>query len=329
MRILIVRLRALGDVLLTTPAVEAVRRAYPDAELEWVADDLIAPVLEGNPAIDRIHAYPRSRFRRISAARRAVEDLGFTLRVARRAYDLVIDFHGNPRAAWLTFLTGAPRRIGYARVRIRSAAYTNKVGAGEFAGKQSTYQHLALARAAGAPTPDAPRPRIYLREDERAAARAKLGPLAQRPFLAIHPGASHEGKRWPPERFIELARWARDHLDLPTLVLYDPASRGTSRTIAEGAGATFIQDSGVRELAALTAGAAVYCGNDSGPMHVAAAVGVPVLAIFGPTLVESWRPLVDRRRIVTPPSAGGPASEVPFEKVAGALEELCAEVGQV
>jgi len=326
MRILIVRLRALGDVILTTPAVEAVRRAYPDAELEWVADDLIAPILEGNPAIDRIHAYPKSRFRRISMARRAVEDFDFTLGVARRAYDLVIDFHGNPRAAWLTFLTGAPRRIGYARVRIRNAAYTRKIGVASLVGMQSAYHHLALARAAGAQPPDKPVPRIHLREDERVAARERLGPLAARPFLAIHPGASNMPKRWPPERFVKLLRWARETLDLPSVVLYDPARQGTSRTIAEGAGATFIQDRGVRELAALTAEAAVYCGNDSGPMHVAAAVGVPVLAIFGPSLVESWRPLTESCRIVTPPTEGAPTSEVPFETVAGALEELYAEV---
>jgi len=326
MRILIIRLRALGDVLLTTPAVEAVRRAYPDAELEWVVDDLIAPILEGNLAIDRIHYYPRSRFRRISIARRVVEDAEFTFRIARRDYDLVIDFYGNPRAAWLTFLTGAPRRVGYGRFRGRRAAYTTRFDSTALVGKHSARHHLALARVAGAPTTEAPRPHIHLNAEDRAAARERLGDLACRPFLAIHPGASNIHKRWPPERFIRLLRWARENLDLPSVVLYDPASQGTSRSIAEGAGATFIQDSGVRELAALTAEATVFCGNDSGPMHVAAAVGVPVLAIFGPTLVESWRPLADQSRTVTPPSPGAAASEVQFDDVAGALEELYAEV---
>lgn len=325
MRILIVRFRALGDVVLTTPAVAAIKKAYPEAAVEFVADDLLAPILEGNPALSRVHAYPRSRFRRISTARRAVEDVEFTFRVARRGYDLVLDLHGNPRAAWLTFLTGAPRRVGFAHVRLRSAAYTTKVVLGAEAMRQSTYHHLALARAAGARAAGEAAPRIYLSDGERAAARERLGPLAGRPFLAIHPGASNARKRWPPERFVELARLAAERFGLPTLVLNDPASPGTSRSIAEGAGATFVRDSGVRELAALTGEAALFCGNDSGPMHVAAAVGVPVLAVFGPNSVDHWRPLVTPSRVVTPPE-GGAARDVPLNAAARALEELVEEL---
>lgn len=326
MRVLIVRLRSLGDVILTTPAVQAVRDAYPGAVIEFVVDDTIAPILKGHPALDRVHAYPRARFRRISTARRMVEDFDFMTRVARRGYDLVIDFHGNPRAAWLTFLSGAPHRIGFAHVRLRSAAYTKKVALGAGALRQSAYLHLTLARAAGARGVGEPCPRIYLSDNERAAARERLGPLAGKPFLAVHPGASHASKRWPPDNFVKLARLARERFGLPTLVLYDPASPGTSRSIAEGAGATFVQDGGVRELAALTGEAALFCGNDSGPMHVAAAVGVPVLAIFGPSSVDLWRPLVTPSRIVTP-AEGTAASAVALDDVAGALGELVAEVG--
>lgn len=326
-RVLLVRYRSLGDMILTIPAVEALGTTYPSARIEYVADDHLAPLLEHNPYLSRIHAYPRSRFRGLPSLRRVYEEVGFALRIARRDYDLVIDFHGNPRAAWLTFMTGAQTRIGFRHVRVRHYAYTRKVSLGREGEKQSAFHHLALARAAGARTPESPRPRVFLTPEEKRAAREALGGLSGGPFIAIHPGANSAARRWPPERFAGFAKWAEDEYSLPSVILAGPGETEVGPRIASLCGAKLLTDRSVRELAARTAEAAAFIGNDSGPMHLAGALGVPLVAVFGPHTTARWWPIGSPSRFVKPSRAGQSAVVAPLEQVKEAFAELAREVG--
>src|SRR5688572_4686275 len=121
MRILLIRLRLIGDVVFTTPVPRALKRVFSDSHVTYLVEPAAAPVLERNPSIDELMVVPRTR-----GIRRVLDDLALAARLRRARYDLVLDFHGGPRSSWLTFATGAPQRVGYA-IRGRSWMYTTTV----------------------------------------------------------------------------------------------------------------------------------------------------------------------------------------------------------
>src|SRR5688572_7827346 len=121
MKVLLVRLRLIGDVMFTTPIVRAVRRQYPDAHISYLVEALAAPVLRGNPHLDDLIVAPKRR-----GAARLRDDLAIARRLRRARYDVAIDLHGGPRGAWFTWASGAPRRIGYT-IAGRSWMYTDVV----------------------------------------------------------------------------------------------------------------------------------------------------------------------------------------------------------
>ena len=122
MKILLIRLRLIGDVVFTTPLLRALRRAYPDARIAYLVEREAAPVVEHNPHLDEVIVAPRTR-----GVRRIVDDLALGLRLRRERFDLVLDLHGGPRSAWLTWASGAPERIGY-DITGRRWMYTRSAG---------------------------------------------------------------------------------------------------------------------------------------------------------------------------------------------------------
>jgi heptosyltransferase-3 len=286
-RILLTRLRFIGDIVLTTPAVENVRLAYPDAHIAYLADRKALPLLEHNPHINEFIGYDLSRAS-------VLEQIRVGVLLLRKKFDLVVDFFGNPRSALVCRLSGAAMRVGPER-KGRGSLYTLQVR-DDGVPKPAVDYHNATVAAAGVPIVTRTT-RLYLTEYERADAwrylhPASFGAVTPRPLVALHVGASWPAKRWLPERFAELAdRIARD-LEADVILLAGPedgeaidACRAKAKS-----NPVVIPTLSLRQMAAVIANSRAFVGNDAGPMHIAAALGVPTVGIFGPGEENVWFP---------------------------------------
>ena len=296
------RLRQIGDVVLTTPAVAALRRQYPHAHITYVVEPAGAPIVAGNPHLDEVVVAPR---RGGIAGMLADVRLGWRLRRAR--YDLAIDFHGGPRASLLTLMSGAPRRIGY-DVAGRRWMYTDVVGRPrELRRRHSVENQWDLIKAldVAAPTP-AGNP-VEMPVDRAASASvdqrlAAAGVTSDEDLAVIHVSASSPFRRWPLPSFVDTVAALASRAGRRVIVTSGPSERGAATGIIDGARAKLpavdrhrvlaCGDFSLGELRALLERSALFIGGDSGPLHIAATTRTPVVALFGPTLPERslpWR----------------------------------------
>lgn len=300
------RLRLIGDVIFTTPIVRALRRHYSDARITYLVEEPAAPVVRHNPHLDEVLAVPYRR-----GWRRVIDDLRLARRLRRRRFDLAIDLHGGPRSAWLTWASGAGRRVGY-DVAGRAWMYTDAVHRPrELRPRHSVLNQwdlLAAVDEALAAEPDPARDRVEMEPgpDSRDSAARKLADLAvpaEARIVLLHVSAGNPFRRWPETAFAELAsRLAAGGADRYVLVTSGPSDHAAavrviqeSRARAGAAGARIVEAQGwsLEELRAVMDRAAVYIGGDSGPLHVAATSDVPIVGLYGPTLPARsapWRP---------------------------------------
>jgi ADP-heptose:LPS heptosyltransferase len=294
-RILLVRLRPIGDVVFTTPLLGALRRHYPDAHLTYMVEPTSAPILEGNPHINELVVVPRSR-----GLARVREDLAMARRLARAGFDIAIDLHGGPRSAWFTWTSRAPTRIGYT-ITGRTWMYTRAVPrARQLHPRHSVVNQWDLLVPLGIPALDPARDPVRMADDVRAGARiaerlASAGVASEHTLVVMHVSASNRFKRWPDESFVSLiVALARGDSSRRIVLTSGPSDVDGARRIAAAARRqldtpTSLPDVGpldLAELRALIARAAVYIGGDSGPLHVAATTTVPIIELLGPTLAE-------------------------------------------
>jgi heptosyltransferase I len=298
-RLLIVRLSAMGDVIHTLPAVYALREAFPHAHIGWLIDERWAELLSApgsprrgqrsslRPLVDEVHAvnlktWQESPFS-ISTLQR-VAKVWNDVRDAR--YDAAVDLQGTMRSGVLARLSGARVVYGAAEPRESPASlwYTRKVVA---RGRHVVEQNLSIAealveRGMKPPASDIPCDLPY---DPQSEERTEQG-LAQhnvRDFAILNPGAGWGAKRWPAERYGEVARKLADAGICP-LVNYGPGEEDLFRAVLAASGGRAMPTKGtISELIALTRRARLFIGGDTGPLHLAAALRVPVVAIFGPT----------------------------------------------
>ncbi len=281
-RVLIVRVGAMGDVIHALPAVTALRKARPEWAIDWVVDNRWAPLLEAHdgsgPVVDTaLHVAIQAWKKRPLAWQTARELLRF--RELRGRYDYVVDMQGTMRSAAIGWLAGAAVLTGYADPRETLAArlYANRVTR---QGVHVVEQGTALLGAACsvALEPVAP----LLPENDAAAAWAQAL-IAGRKVCVLAPGAGWRAKQWPADRFGELAK----HLqEMGYTCLVNAAREGeplSAEVAATSDGAAEAVICSMAELMALVRRASLFVGGDSGPMHLAAALGVPVVALFGPT----------------------------------------------
>ena len=303
MNILLIRLRLIGDVVFTTPVVAAVRRRFPDAHLTYLVEPVAAPVVRHNPHLDAVVVAERPR-----GLRRIVYDLGLARRLRAARFDLVIDFHGGPRSAWLTWATSAPERIGY-DVPGRGWMYTTRVPwtRSLVPPRHSVENQWDLLKTLGVGAADRARDPVEMPEDPeaRAAVAARLsaaGVPDRAQIVVIHVSAGNPFRRWPAECFADVAATlAREESGRRIIITSGPSEREAADRVAAdaarraGEAASRIVRCGefdLAELRTLVARAALYIGGDSGPLHIAATTRTPVVALFGPTLPERalpWR----------------------------------------
>lgn len=305
-RILLVRLRLVGDVVFTTPLITALRRRYPDAELTYLVEPAAAPIVQHNPHLSRVIVAPHRR-----GIGRMADDLRLARELRRMRFDVVLDLHGGPRSAWLSWASGAKRRIGY-DIKGRSWMYTTVVHRPrELRPRHSVENQWDLLRAldpAFESGPDRRADRVLIPVEPAAAAAvsSKVAAWAIPPgarLILIHVSAGNPFRRWPEAAFADLAAsLVSASPDRWVIFTGGPSDReATSRVLAlarqqAGRGAERLIDGealSLAELRALCDLAALYIGGDSGPLHMASASDVPIVGLFGPTLAERsapWRP---------------------------------------
>ena len=303
MNILLVRLRLIGDVIFTTPAVRAIRRHYPDARISYIVEEEAAPVIRGNPHLDQVivatspHAPGRLR-----------ADLALARWLRGERYDLAIDFHGGPRSSMLTWLSGAPKRIGFEVVG-RSWMYTTRVPRPRvLRPRHSVQTQWDLLLPLGIAPPDPGTDPTEMPADPVAAAAvdrrlAGAGVRQEAPVIVVHVSAGNPFRRWPAESFVDLICLLASNDSRRRIVLTSgPSDADAAGRIAEVARHTLgtarraavlqIGEFNLTELRALLDRASLYIGGDSGPLHVAGTTGVPIVGLYGPTLPvrsEPWR----------------------------------------
>lgn len=254
-RVVVIRLRSLGDCVLTTPAIALLKAHRPDLRIAVVVEPRFAAVFEYNPDVDRI--LPPS-----------------PAKVALWRPRLCINFHGGTRSMLLTLATAPAIRAGWAHQRGAGLYNVRIPTAQEILGvdrKVHTAEHLASAIFyLGAPAREIPRAKLIAARTSRTDS-----------YAVLHPFASHPDKRWPQERFAELAR----RLDLKPVILAGPGDDASPFADFE-----ILQNAPLREVKMVLSGASLFVGNDSGPAHMAAAFGVPSVVLFGTSDPVIWAP---------------------------------------
>jgi lipopolysaccharide heptosyltransferase I len=291
-RILIVRLSALGDVVHVLPLLDALRRARPDAHIGWLVEEASSSLLAGHPQIDRVWVVPRRISRRWLRRGRVAAVAGLwapllrELRAAR--YEVSIDAQCNFRSSLLARLSGAPRRVGFAPPFTKEKAHwllTDRV-APPPRKQLKVDRNLELLRRFGIDARGA-RARLIIPAAARSAARAFRAGLGAAPAVALHPGVSGFGafKCWSPERYAALARRLHAERGALCIVTWGPGERDLAQQIvrdADGAAEVAPETASILDLAALFEACDAVVGGDTGPVHLAAALGVPVIALYGP-----------------------------------------------
>ncbi|HVF60493.1 MAG TPA: lipopolysaccharide heptosyltransferase I [Thermoanaerobaculia bacterium] len=288
-RILLVRTSALGDVVHALPVLTALRRHLPEARIGWVVEAAMAPLLAGHPDIDELFVVRLRTWRRAPFAAATRRELGaFRSAVRRFAPDAALDLMGNHKGGAIALLSGAGRRIGLARRARRepsSAVWINESALPR--GVHAVDRGLALLDALGLP----PEPADFGADRLLPAALAPPA-LAGEPFALLHPGAAWANKRYPPERWGEAARRLREATGLPTRVAVAPGEEALAAAVeaAAAGAAAAVPAPDLPALVALTRSARLFLGADTGPTHLAHALGTPVVMVMGPTHPERHGP---------------------------------------
>ncbi len=279
MRVLIVRLGALGDVVHTIPVAAALRRRFAAAAIDWVVDERHAALLELVPGLDR-RIVLRTRSRPVLAAWRALRR-----ELREVTYDVALDVQGLGKSALVARLSGAVRIIGFSppflRERWARWLYTETADPGRT--RHVVDRNLGLLEALGTTDRDWSFP-------IRTGASAAVDALRQRldargGYVVIDPNAAWPTKRWPPERYGEVAAHLRRVHDRPCVVTWGPGdeTRAAAVAAASGGAAALAPPTDLVELATLLRGGALLVAGDTGPLHLAAALGTPVVGIYGPS----------------------------------------------
>lgn len=307
-RALVIKLRHHGDVLLTSPVFAGLKAAAPDCEIDALVYRDTAPLLEGHPAISQIHTIDRG-WKKLSPLAQLGAEWALLTALRHRRYDLVIHLTEHRRGAWLTRLL-APRWSVAPAYRKGGKFWRNSfshlVSAPGHALRHTVERNLDALRVLGIHPPPAGRKLVLV---PGAEAEAKIDALlaeaglAAGDFIHLHPGSRWLFKCWPVEKTAALIEQLNaDGHRLVLTAAPDERERAMIAELRRLSAAPVLDLSGqlsLRELAALTARAKLFVGVDSAPMHIAAAMGTPVAALFGPSGDKEWGPWMVRQKVLT------------------------------
>ena len=307
--LLIVKMSAIGDVIMTLPALSALKLKYPGALIDWLVEPASADLLVGNQDLNRLIVLPRPDIRRLVKRGRlaGASRIGAAYRRELRAveYDVVLDLQGLLKSAAQVWMTRGRRKVGFDQTREKSYWVLNEKMPAYDPERHALLRYLDAAVYLGADRPEPPPANYYTPPQwARDAATEVIRPWAGlRPYLVLNPGAKWLTKRWPLEHWVELARRLGRAGCLMT-VTGGPEDAPAAEAIAAAAPESVLNLCGrtpLPVLAAILAETALMITADTGPMHLAAAVGGRGLALFGPTRPNRTGPFGGHFQILTPP----------------------------
>lgn len=332
MKIALVKLSSLGDVVHALPVVATLGARLAGARVTWIVERREATVLAGHPALDQVipvdtRGWRRARrLRDLAGALGTVRGLG--RRLAAERFDVALDLQGLLKSGLLAWLTGAPLRIGFAAARCReplNVLFTTRHVSPPPTARHAVEECLALLEPLGVRDPVV---EFRLPSDPEAEARADeffagVGFKPRNRVAVLNPGAGRAAKRWPPERFHALAEHLIGEAAAHVVVVWGPGEEGVARAIATGLDphrVALAPRTTVLELVALLRRASVLVAADTGPLHLAAALGTPCVGLYGPTAAGRNGPWGPGHRTLE--GRGGRVEAIEVGAVAAATREL-------
>lgn len=285
-RVLVVRLRSIGDTVLATPSLTALKKFLPDAQIDVLLEDWVAPLLCGFKDANDI----------LSVEKGAAPRMKTAWELRQKRYDVAFNLHGGTTGTFFTFASGARHRVGYTEYQYSFLYNHLLTSSADFWQKPQTHsveQQLALLGSVGVPVDASLRTSLPITEAATRSVESRLQ-SANSPLALLHPAAAFATKQWDVEKFARTA----EHLAGKALTPVAIASRSEREVLdrlrsASAVPVALFDDLSLPEITALASRSAVFVGNDSGIAHIAAAVGTPSVVIFGSSNTDHWRPWTD------------------------------------
>lgn len=279
MKILIIKPSSLGDVIHSLPFLKAIRDTFQDIHIEWVITKNLKEILEGHPLVNKLIIFDKDSWKSLKHLPKTIKEAAELIKTLRAEYyDMVIDLQGLLRSGFITFLAPSSLKIGFKHAREGSRLFYNKKVSVNGA-LHAVDKCLEVAKVVGAKIEKVEFP-LYIDDLARKKIKNLIGDISE--YIVIIPSARWETKKWPPENFGTLI----SKLPVPCVITGSNADKQTIQHVmasSRGKGINLCGKTSMKELIALIAGAKAVVNNDSGPMHIGAALGVPVIALFGPT----------------------------------------------
>ena len=286
-RVLIVRLRSIGDTVLATPSLIALRRFLPESQIDILLEDWVAPLLDGFEPINQVIAVGKTAQNRLKTA----------WRIRRNKYDLVINLHGGTTSTFFLRASGSRHRVGFENYQYNFLYNHLLSSSADFWKQEKTHsaeQQLALLGFLGIHVSDRPKSQLTITQAAGDAVSKKLGDPVNSKIALVHPVAAFPTKQWATENFARVA----EYLDEKGFTVVAVGTKKESsvleklKTLSKVSINTF-DDLTLPEITALAAKASLFVGNDSGIAHIAAAVKTPTVVIFGSSNRAHWSPWTD------------------------------------
>lgn len=310
-RVLAIRLRSIGDALLMTPSLHAIKRQYPDSSLSVLVEPSAAGIFQGNPDIDAVIVVAGKRQCQGSSLSRRYRYLKSIIQIYNQRFTAVFDFHGGPRSGILTWLSNAAVRVGH-RDYQNSWAYTHKVGTDTKRDSiHSVERQLSLVTGVGIP-PAEKNLVLNVSQAARQFLTRRQPDLLQAstPIIAFHLWSHTQKKTWPASETAKVANSFIATHNARILLLGSPNEQSQIDSVAAlltRQPTIFCGDEfGLQELAAVLEKVKLYIGNDSGPTHMAAALRLPIVVLFGGSNPAVWHPWTDRYILLHQPQPCAP-----------------------
>lgn len=277
-RILVIRLRSIGDTVLATPSLIALRRFLPEAQIDVLLEDWVAPVLENFDAVDNVLTFGNDTKSKLKTARQ----------IRKNKYDVVFNLHGGTTSVFFVQASGAKHRVGFSTYRY-SFLYNHRLPSPVDFWNQKTLhsaeQQLALLGFVGVPVEDKPKSRLNVNSKFKTQ---------NSKFALLHPVAAFETKQWATENFARIAEFLYEK-DFEIIAIATKNEREVLENLQKLSNVPIkiFDDLSLPEITALASEAEVFVGNDSGIAHIASAVATPSIVIFGSSNRDHWRPWTD------------------------------------
>jgi len=287
-RILLIRLRRIGDVILTTPAISALREDFPAASITYIVEKPYRQLVEGNPNLDKV-IVPESK--------QSLRGFLKLIRLIRKnKYDVVLDFHGGPRASLITLFSKAKLKVGY-RVKYKNFIYNIKLPRRPKEGYfHSVENHINLVKALGVEVKSIPPlypPQAKKTEVEKVKKFIEENALGGHKIITVHISAGNKFRDWGVDNLVQLTNLLAQRPDVKVILIGTSEDQKAEEEILKKSKASLLSLVGrlnLREVKELISHSSLFVGPDSGPMHIAASTSTPIVALFGPTLPAHFAP---------------------------------------